>query len=287
MKIVANIAVRDEAELIGPNIEYHLSIGFHGIVIANICSTDGTTQLLEKYKNHPQVIVIPVPTQDNSVFNWNEALLKTSKEIYQPDFIAHFDADEFLYSPSHEFLASEEFAHDTLAVKLFNCVSCLMDDFRVPGSMAEIDGLTVVKRPMTTHFNQRKNTHKIPWIYTQVGPKTICKANKLDMFVDGGHAALDSNRNVIQGKVAEGFAFIHLPITSYNRFLNKVKNIESLIDFLFERTSEDYAFHWKDWAMVYRESGEQGVHDLYLQQVKAATETKLANCLAKSIDCLA
>lgn len=286
MKIVANIAVRDEVELISENIDYHLSVGFAAIVIANICSNDGTTKKLEAYQDNPQVHIINIDNQDNTVSNWKEALLSASKEIYQPDFIASFDADEFLYSPLHEFLNSSEFSNDLLKIKRFNCISCITNDFSPPVDMSEIDSLKIVKYPPTTHFGQKENDIKIPWLFTQVGSKTICNESIIKEFVDGGHNALDQNNNCIEGMVSNNLVFIHFPMTSFNRFLNKVKNIESLIDMLFQRTHESYAYHWKIWAIKYRELGEQGIREEYLQQIKASTDKELEQYTDIAINCL-
>ena len=44
------MSVRNEESYIDFNISYHLDLGFDYIFIANHCSTEGTNEVLKKYK---------------------------------------------------------------------------------------------------------------------------------------------------------------------------------------------------------------------------------------------
>ena len=56
--IAVLMSVRNEENFIDLNISYHLDLGFDYIFIANHCSTDGTNEVLESYKNNPKIVVI-------------------------------------------------------------------------------------------------------------------------------------------------------------------------------------------------------------------------------------
>lgn len=62
------MSVRNEESYIDFNISYHLDLGFDYIFIANHCSADGTSKVLDKYKVDKRVIVIDEkdPTFDHA-----------------------------------------------------------------------------------------------------------------------------------------------------------------------------------------------------------------------------
>jgi glycosyltransferase involved in cell wall biosynthesis len=90
------MSVRNEESFIKFNIDYHLDLGFNFIFIANHCSTDGTTKILESYKNNPRIIVRNVldPVFDHAKIINN--LLRIAKNEYEIDWFTFLDADEFL-----------------------------------------------------------------------------------------------------------------------------------------------------------------------------------------------
>src|SRR3989338_5707213 len=78
------------------NISYHLDLGFDYIFIANHCSTDGTSRILDKYKDDKRVVVIDEkdPMFDHAKIT--NKLLTHAKENYEIDWFIFLDADEFL-----------------------------------------------------------------------------------------------------------------------------------------------------------------------------------------------
>ncbi|NOY17350.1 MAG: hypothetical protein GXP23_10570 [Gammaproteobacteria bacterium] len=287
MNIAAIIAVRDEVELIGANIDYHLSIGFEGIVVADIFSSDGTGEKLESYKDNPRVSVIKAPSQDWKVFDWREVLVEIAKEIYQPDFISHIDPDDFLYSPAHDCLDFGAFDHDQLTIKRFNCVSGLTQDFVLPTCMRGMDQFDVVKHPAASAFLQKGSAEPAVWLFTHIAPKLICRSDAVARFIGGSHSAVDQYDQELQGTTSDSLAFIHFPLTTYKRFLRKVNNLnDHLINLLEERTEEAYAYHWKRWCRLYRDGGDEAVFEEYQRQLAAMTNPRYEICTDIAQNCL-
>jgi len=287
MNIVAIISVRDEVELISANIDYHLSIGFKGVVVADILSSDGTSKKLENYYDNPKVTVVKAPSQDTEVFDWRKVLVEIAKKTYQPDFISHIDPDEFLYSPKFENLDSVAFTHDQLTINRFNCPSGLEKDFVAPASMRDMDHLNVVRYPTPDVFNQKNSSDSAAWLFTQVMPKLICRSEKIERFIGGSHSAVDQFGQELQGITSSSFAFIHFPFTTYERFLRKVKNIRNMMDMLVERTDEAYAYHWKRWAQLYSEGGDKAILEEYQKQLVAITNSRYEGCMEMARNCIA
>ena len=289
MNIVAIISVRDEVELISANIDYHLSIGFKGIVVADILSSDGTGKKLENYKDNPKVSVVKAPSQDYEIFDWRKVLVDIAKKTYQPDFISHIDPDEFLYSPKFENLDSLDsvvFTHDQLTIRRFNCPSGLEKDFVAPARMRDMDHLNVARYPAPGAFNQKNSSDPAAWLFTQVMPKLICRSDKIERFIGGSHSAVDQFGQELQGITSSSFAFIHFPFTTYERFLRKVKNISNMMDMLVERTGEAYAYHWKRWARLYSDGGDKAILEEYQKQLAAITDSKYKECMDMAQNCI-
>src|SRR3989344_6902479 len=90
------MSIRNEESYIDFNISYHLDLGFDYIFIANHCSTDGTSEVLDKYKVDKRVVVIDekAPVFDHAKIT--NKLLAQAKENYEIDWFIFLDADEFL-----------------------------------------------------------------------------------------------------------------------------------------------------------------------------------------------
>lgn len=105
------MCVRDEQTYIDLNIAYHLDIGFDYIFIANHCSKDKTTEILESYKEDPRVVVV---VENDPVFDHAKIankLLTYAKSNYTVDWFLFLDADEFFTSKDgkiHTFVSKLE-----------------------------------------------------------------------------------------------------------------------------------------------------------------------------------
>jgi len=105
------MAVRNEESYIDLNIQYHLDLGFDYIFVANHCSTDATSKILNLYKGNPKVIVIKEkdPTFDHAkIIN---RLLNYANSNFKINWFIFLDADEFLIIKDkdvHDFLSRLE-----------------------------------------------------------------------------------------------------------------------------------------------------------------------------------
>ena len=99
-KVCAFMVVRDEADLLRLNLQWHLDLGFAGVVVLDHSSLDGTRDVLASFTNDPRVRVLHV---DEPWFD-HEALanlaLKAVINQWRPDWVLPLDADEFLVPSS-------------------------------------------------------------------------------------------------------------------------------------------------------------------------------------------
>ncbi len=66
VKIVLTLLVRDEADIIGSNLAYHLSQGVDFVIATDNGSRDGTDEILREYARHHPVEVLYEPPSDFS-----------------------------------------------------------------------------------------------------------------------------------------------------------------------------------------------------------------------------
>jgi len=60
MKLVQTLVVRDEADIVGEQIAYHLNAGVDFVIATDHESEDGTTQILERYVREGRLRLIRV-----------------------------------------------------------------------------------------------------------------------------------------------------------------------------------------------------------------------------------
>ena len=93
--IAIAMGLKEEAEVIRQNIEYHLALGIYKIFIVELGSQDNSAEILREYKDHPQVDVrfFNGDLVAISIIRYNVQRIYLEKDI---DYIVHLDPDEFL-----------------------------------------------------------------------------------------------------------------------------------------------------------------------------------------------
>jgi hypothetical protein len=91
--IVIVCIVKDEASYLEEWIAYHTALGVGHVLIYDNGSTDGSSELLERYQNHGLVTRIDWPLRGGQLGAYNHALRFFGGVA---DWLAFFDVDEFL-----------------------------------------------------------------------------------------------------------------------------------------------------------------------------------------------
>lgn len=123
-RLVMTLLARDEADIIEANILFHLNHGVDFIVATDNHSTDGTTEILEKYQKQGVLQLIHEPSRVFDQAAWVNRMGRIAHEAHGADFLFHSDADEFWY-PASGSLKRELLARprvDVLSVKVTNVV---------------------------------------------------------------------------------------------------------------------------------------------------------------------
>lgn len=91
LKIVATLLAKNEEDIIQKTIEHHLENGISQIIFTDNASTDGTRQIVEKYKE-----VVEMFDEIDNTHNQSKSvnrMLKVASRL-KPNWIVHLDADE-------------------------------------------------------------------------------------------------------------------------------------------------------------------------------------------------
>jgi Glycosyl transferase family 2 len=97
VRLVQTLLVRDEADIVGTQIAYHLNAGVDFVVATDHESCDGTTEILESYARDGHLRRIPVSGEmlDGP---WRTNMARLAATEHGADWVINTDADEFWMS---------------------------------------------------------------------------------------------------------------------------------------------------------------------------------------------
>ncbi len=89
------LLVRDEADVVDAQIAHHLSAGVDFVVATDNRSTDGTTEILERYASEGRLHLIHEPGNDLRQSEWVTRMARLAATDFGADWVVNADADEF------------------------------------------------------------------------------------------------------------------------------------------------------------------------------------------------
>lgn len=97
MKLVAAMKVRDEADVIDENLQYHLAQGVDEFIVTDNGSSDGTLDVLQRYRDAGLLRLTEEPGADfrREAHGWVTRMAQQAATEMGADWVVHVDADEF------------------------------------------------------------------------------------------------------------------------------------------------------------------------------------------------
>jgi hypothetical protein len=95
MKLVMTLLARDEADVVGEQLAFHLNAGVDFVVAMDNLSEDGTTEILESYAKSGQLHLIRQDSEFLRQADWITELGRLAASEFGADWVIHSDADEF------------------------------------------------------------------------------------------------------------------------------------------------------------------------------------------------
>ena len=95
MRVVLTLLVRNEADVIGANLAFHLSAGVDFVIATDNCSDDGTTEILESYARQGTLHLIRDPDRHLSQIEGATRMARLAATRFGADWVINSDGDEF------------------------------------------------------------------------------------------------------------------------------------------------------------------------------------------------
>ena len=95
MKLVMTLLARDEADVVGANVDFHLNAGVDFVVATDNRSQDGTADILESYARLGQLHLIREEGEYLQQAEWVTRMARLAATDFGADWVIHSDADEF------------------------------------------------------------------------------------------------------------------------------------------------------------------------------------------------
>ena len=95
MKLVMTLLARDEADIVGDQIAFHLNAGVDFVIATDNLSQDGTTEILESHARDGHLHLIREDSEYLRQAEWITRMARLAAVDYGADWVIHSDADEF------------------------------------------------------------------------------------------------------------------------------------------------------------------------------------------------
>ena len=153
IKLIMTLLARDEEDIIGKNIRFHLNHGVDFIIATDNGSVDGTRNILKEYENKGMLHLIDEKNQDLSQAEWVNRMGRLAYEKYNADIIFHCDADEFWFPQSGN-LKNEIMEKQNADVLIVNVVNVLLQENKGLESFPDDSKWAVVKPYETQNLEE-------------------------------------------------------------------------------------------------------------------------------------
>ena len=95
MKLVMTLLARNEADVVDAQIAFHLHAGVDFVIATDNASSDGTSEVLERYERAGRLRLLREPGDDMRQAEWVTRMARLAATEHGADWVIHSDADEF------------------------------------------------------------------------------------------------------------------------------------------------------------------------------------------------
>jgi hypothetical protein len=247
MKLVMTLLVRDEADIISANIEFHLDRGVDFIIATDNLSIDGTTDILRTYEQRGVLHYIHQSDDDYAQHRWVTHMARLACVEFGAEWVINNDADEFWYPERGDLkqvLRTVSASCDAVAAKRHNFP---------PRPMA--NG-SFFADTMTVRFRQSLTAFGMP-----ISCK-VCHRGFADIEVEQGNHSVRRGGQMLAAEQAP-LTILHFPLRSYRQFANKI----SLGGAAYERNNSLDAAIGATWRHLFQLWQRGELEDYYRARV--------------------
>ena len=207
MKLLMTLCVRDEEDIIGANIDFHLARGVDFIIATDNLSTDHTTEILREYEQHG---VLRYISQTEDIYDqgrWVTHMARLARTEHAADWVINSDADEFWWPEEGDLKQVLDAVPPS-----FDAVRVALRTNFVPRSMTGsgffADSMIIRERNSLGIFGK------------PLFPKVSHRAFADIVVTAGNHSAVRGGAELPAFSVP--ITMLHFPLRSYRQFENKI-----------------------------------------------------------------
>lgn len=228
-RIVMTLLCRDEEDIVGCHVAYHLAQGVDFVIATDNASLDRTPELLERFARLGKLHLIHEPSLTHDQAVWVTRMAQMAAREHGADWVINSDADEFWFSSRgtlREALRAVPRRTDCLLVPRFDMVPAR--DTGRPFYEAMLaygsDGKTVQGRPL---------------------PRKACHRAYRDIRVADGNHHVRRPRHAVVEESDHPLQILHFPIRSLAQLERKVRQGAEALQ-ANTRVSRATGRHWHD-----------------------------------------
>lgn len=218
-KLVMTLFVRDEADIIKQNIDFHLANGVDFILATDNNSKDGTRDILIDYQKKGFLRLFDEKSLDYPQEKCVNQMAKIAYEEYGAEIIFHCDADEFWFAKSGD-LKKEFFRHLDADGFVIGTRLILLRDKDGKEFFPE-DSVYEVIKPFNLTNPIVDSLEKNIYLYAS-SPKVAFKTRKGVQEVSISNHSIRTNDQGFKVKKIDNIKIYHFPIRNKKQFECKV-----------------------------------------------------------------
>lgn len=224
MKLVMTLLVRNEADLIEANLDYHLAQGVDFVIVTDHGSDDGTSEILSEYERMGVAKVIRDEREGHRQDERVTRMVEIARLEHKADWVIHNDADEFwwpLVGSLRDVFAS--------IPPRFGQIEVTRRNFRPCPDTGDDE------RPFYSRLVYRE-TSSSNLVGRPLEPKVAHRPVEGVAVAPGNHSIAGADLAAVPAK--EVLEIFHFPMCSYEQFERKVLQIGHGYEQLEERSGE-------------------------------------------------
>lgn len=205
MKLVLTLLVRDEEDIIGTNLVYHLSRGVDFVIATDNNSEDGTVDILREFARDGVLQLLHEPSDDYEQAAWVTRMARLAAVQHHADWVLNGDADEFWWPRSGDLKSSLRSMPDHAGVLVAHRTNFIpfeqsSDPFYESMVFRHVDSTNALGKPLLPKVGHRAAAD------VQVGQGNHhVSSPRLGTVLDDGRIQI-----------------LHYPVRSYLQFENKI-----------------------------------------------------------------
>ncbi|MEM8754673.1 MAG: glycosyltransferase family 2 protein [Pseudomonadota bacterium] len=206
MILAMTLLVRDEEDIVGENIAYHLDQGVDHVIVTDHLSVDGTPDIVNEYVKQGVATYIAEKSRSFDQSGWVTRMARMASVSFGARWVLNNDADEFWLAPAGRDLKSffaRQLFHNIVEARRFDFI-CLKED----------DG-----RPFWRRMVYAKK-QSVNALGRDLPSKVAHRGSPKITVADGNHAAWGGGRLRVK---RNGLEIAHYPIRSRAQYIDKIR----------------------------------------------------------------